>query len=77
MQNLSELGGHKMAGTKSSKVNLNTASSEDLVSVIPGISRDKVQDIMNHRPFKSWDDVSKVPGLSRDMIDSLKRSATI
>jgi DNA uptake protein ComE-like DNA-binding protein len=66
-----------MQSSKSSKVNLNTASSEDLVSVIPGISRDKIQELMSHRPFRSWDDVSKVPGFSRDMIDNLKRNTTI
>jgi DNA uptake protein ComE-like DNA-binding protein len=53
------------------KVNLNTASFEELAG-LPMVGPERAQELINHRPFQDWSDVDKVPGFSKGMIDDLK-----
>ncbi len=32
----------------------------------------RARDLIQHRPFKSWDEVQNVPGFDNGMIDDLK-----
>lgn len=52
-------------------VNLNTASLKQIAD-IPLIGDYRAKDIIERRPFKSWDEVAKVPGITKDMIDAMK-----
>jgi len=55
------------------QVDLNEASLEDLEK-ITGVGRERARDIIEHRPFKSWEDVEKVPGFSKGMVEDLQNS---
>ncbi|MGE5430345.1 MAG: ComEA family DNA-binding protein [Syntrophomonadaceae bacterium] len=54
-----------------SPVNLNTDSLK-MIADIPLIGDYRAKDIIDHRPFKTWDDVAKVPGITKDMIEAMK-----
>lgn len=68
--------GVKMADTRSGKVNLNSASVDEL-SRIPGIGKEHAKDIVNYRPFRSWDDLKKVPGFSDTMVQDIRDNCSI
>jgi DNA uptake protein ComE-like DNA-binding protein len=50
---------------------LNSASVEELAK-LPMVGPDRAKDIVNNRPFRSWDDIEKIPGFSKGMVDDLK-----
>jgi DNA uptake protein ComE-like DNA-binding protein len=52
-------------------VDLNTAPEEELAD-LPMVGPKRARDLMQHRPFKSWDEVQNVPGFDKGMIDDLK-----
>ncbi|NLP03160.1 MAG: hypothetical protein GX089_11740 [Fibrobacter sp.] len=56
------------------KININTASKEELMSLrMMGDTR--AEYLVENRPYRNWDDVKeKVPSFSDQMIDDLKRS---
>ncbi|MCU7494600.1 MAG: hypothetical protein HF314_01650 [Ignavibacteria bacterium] len=56
-------------------ININNCSVDELAS-LPNMGRDRAQDIVNHRPYRSWNDLNNVPGISRDVIDNLKNRVT-
>lgn len=58
------------------RIHLNTATSEEL-SDLPGIGPDKAWDIMEHRPYASWEDVARVPGLSKETVEVMKRNGAV
>ena len=61
----------------SSRINLNTASKEQL-SNLRMVGETRARFIIENRPFKDWEELDKVPGLSKGMIDDMKKSgATI
>jgi DNA uptake protein ComE-like DNA-binding protein len=62
---------------RSYKVNLNRASADELFRGIPGIRRDKIDDIIKNRPFQSWDEMHMIHGLSPEMIRHIKDNAVI
>jgi DNA uptake protein ComE-like DNA-binding protein len=62
---------------RSYKVNLNRASADELFRGIPGIRRDKIDDIIKNRPFRSWDEMQIIRGLSPEMIRHIKDNAII
>jgi competence ComEA-like helix-hairpin-helix protein len=62
---------------KSYKVNINRASADELFRGIPGIRRDKIDDIIKNRPFHNWDDIKNISGLSPEMIRHIKDNAEI
>jgi len=66
-----------MADRRSYKVNINRASADELFRGIPGIRRDKIDYIINYRPFRNWDDMQMIPGLSPEMIRHIKDNAVI
>jgi competence ComEA-like helix-hairpin-helix protein len=66
-----------MSDRRSYKVNINRASADELFRGIPGIRRDKIDHIIQNRPFRSWEDMQFIPGLSPEMIEHIKDNAII
>jgi DNA uptake protein ComE-like DNA-binding protein len=52
-------------------VDLNTAPKKELAD-LPMVGPKRARDLMQHRPFKSWDKGQNVPGFDRCMIGDLK-----
>jgi DNA uptake protein ComE-like DNA-binding protein len=52
-------------------VDLNTADEKTLAD-LPMVGPERARDLMQNRPFHSWDDVEKIPGFDAGMIDDLK-----
>jgi competence protein ComEA len=69
-----------VTGTKSAKVNINTANLAAL-QALSGIGAKKAQDIIDYRTkngnFKSIDELSKVTGIGTKTVEKLKDSITI
>jgi phosphatidylserine/phosphatidylglycerophosphate/cardiolipin synthase-like enzyme len=57
--------------TKDEKVNLNTASVEEL-DRLPRIGKSMAQRIIEARPLQSWEGLGKVKGMSRKKMEKLK-----
>lgn len=61
---------------ESGKININTATAEDLDS-IPGIGPAKAEMIIiyrdKHGPFKSLDDLDDVPGVGPKMLETISQ----
>jgi competence protein ComEA len=53
-------------------VDLNTASAEQLDRV-GGLGHDRVQRLIQSRPFRSWDDVKQVEGFGDTLVEDLKK----
>ncbi|ELW9442200.1 helix-hairpin-helix domain-containing protein [Pluralibacter gergoviae] len=55
------------------KVNINTASAEELARVMNGVGLKKAQAIVKHReefgPFKTLDDLRQVPGMGGALVE--------
>lgn len=54
-------------------IDLNKASREELDS-IGGLGRERVQRIMESRPFRSWDDLRRVEGVGGTLVDDLRQA---
>lgn len=54
-------------------VDLNTASAEELDRV-GGLGHDRVQRIIENRPFHSWEDLKRVEGFGDTLVNDLKNS---
>jgi competence protein ComEA len=54
-------------------VDLNSASAEELDRV-GGLGQDRVQRIIQNRPFKSWEDLERVEGFGGKLVEDLKRA---
>jgi DNA uptake protein ComE-like DNA-binding protein len=54
-------------------VDLNSASSEEL-DRIGGLGHDRVQRIIQNRPFNSWDDLRQVDGFGGTLVDDLRQA---
>lgn len=52
-------------------VDLNTAPEEELAD-LPMVGPKRARDLIQHRPFKSWNDVRNVPGFDRGMLYDLR-----
>ncbi len=66
--------------TNNGKVNINTASKEELTS-LNGIGDAKARDIINYREkngnFKSIEDIKNVPGIGEAIYASIKENITV
>lgn len=60
----------------SGKVNLNTASKEEL-EALPGIGPVKAQAIIDARPYRSIEDVMKVKGIKEGTFDEIRDEVTV
>jgi len=58
------------------RVNINTASKEDLEK-IPGIGPVKAQAIIKHRPYKTPEDIMKVKGIKDKTYQKIKDYITV
>lgn len=58
------------------RVNLNTASQEDLEK-LPGIGPKKAQAIIKGRPYKSPGDIRKVKGIKKGTFNKIKDFITV
>ncbi len=65
---------NRLVGAK--PINLNTADSEDLAK-LPGIGPDKAWDLIEHRPYVSWEDVKRVPGITPQTVEVMQLSGAI
>lgn len=61
---------------KVSKVNINTATAEEL-ETLPGIGKKTVQNIIKGRPYKSIEDIGKIPGIGENRLDKIIELITI
>lgn len=54
-------------------VDLNSASPEEL-DRIGGLGHERVQRIIQNRPFRSWDDLKRVEGFGDKLVEDLKNA---
>jgi competence protein ComEA len=54
-------------------VDLNSASAEEL-DRIGGLGHERVQRIVENRPFRSWEDLRRVEGFGGTLVDDLKNA---
>ena len=70
----SETGGPETAGATPGKVNINTASAEEL-DTLPGIGAQRAADIIADReangPFRIPEDLTRVPGIGEGILEGL------
>jgi competence protein ComEA len=64
------------AASREAKVNINTASQEELESLLE-IGPVKAQAIIDNRPYKSIDDVMNVKGIKEGTFDAIKDRITV
>jgi DNA uptake protein ComE-like DNA-binding protein len=63
--------GPAMATKGDQRIDLNHCGVDDLAK-LPMVGRKRAENLMRHRPFKSWDDVERVLGFDKGMVDDLK-----
>ena len=54
------------------KVNINTASKEELAS-LPKIGEDRAQMLMDERPFDSWEEIDELPGFDEEVVADIQK----
>ena len=59
-----------------SKVNINTASKEELQS-LPNIGEKLADGIINNRPYSNVHDLNRVKGIGEGIINNIKESVTV
>ncbi|MCX6354184.1 MAG: helix-hairpin-helix domain-containing protein [Candidatus Aureabacteria bacterium] len=67
---------HEKAVKEEDKVNLNTASFDELMD-IPHVGRDKAEAIIAHRPFLSVDDLRRIRGIGDKTFEHVKPLVTV
>lgn len=66
----------QIAGSQFGKININTASSSELVE-LPGIGPAYAQRIIENRPYQSVEDLLKVPGIGPKTLEKIKDKITV
>lgn len=73
-------GGQAGTGSARAKVNINTASKEELMT-LRGVGGSRAEDIITYRqergPFKKIEDIMKVSGIKEAMFEKIKDSITV
>ena len=63
----------KTADDEGTRVNINSASAEELARVMNGVGLKKAQSIVSYReeygPFKTVDDLKQVPGMGASLVE--------
>lgn len=63
----------KASDDEGTRVNINSASAEDLARVMNGVGLKKAQAIVSYReeygPFKTVDDLKQVPGMGSSLVE--------
>jgi len=54
------------------KVNINTASKEELAS-LPKISDERAQRLIDERPFDSWEEIDELPGFDERLVQDIQK----
>lgn len=55
------------------KININTASREELAS-LPRISAERAQTLIEERPFDTWDEIDELPGFDEKLVRDIQNS---
>lgn len=58
------------------RVDLNSAKFDE-VADLPMVGRERAKDLIDARPFRTWEDVERVPGFSKGMVDDLKSGGAV
>ncbi len=58
------------------QIDINNASVQELMK-IPGLGRQRAEELINNRPFDSWNEVRRVPGFSDRLVEELQQSGAI
>jgi DNA uptake protein ComE-like DNA-binding protein len=53
------------------KININTASKEELAS-LPKLGDERVQMLMDERPFDSWEEIDELPGFDERLVRDIQ-----
>jgi len=54
------------------KININTASKEELSS-LPKINDERAQTLVEERPFDSWEEIDELPGFDEGLVRDLQK----
>ncbi len=54
------------------KININTASIDDLVA-LPKIGDERAQILIDNRPFDTWDEITDLPGFDEGLVRDLQK----
>jgi competence protein ComEC len=60
------------SGVKTKKININTATKEELAS-LPKIGEERAQTLIEERPFDSWDEIDELPGFDEGLIEDIQK----
>jgi DNA uptake protein ComE-like DNA-binding protein len=53
------------------KININTASKDELIA-LPKIGDERAQTLVDNRPFDSWDEINDLPGFDEGLVRDLQ-----
>jgi DNA uptake protein ComE-like DNA-binding protein len=54
------------------KININTASKEELAS-LPKLGDERAQTLIEERPFDSWDEIDELPGFDERLVQDIQK----
>ena len=54
------------------KINVNTASKEELAS-LPKIGDERAQTLVEERPFDNWEEIDELPGFDERLVQDIQK----